>query len=92
MNNNFYEVYVKCSLETCIKRDPKGLYKKALSGEIKDMTGLQDPYEEPENPEIIVNTERQTLEECVNVILNRVLQTSNNRRHKLVRRTHKWVN
>jgi adenylylsulfate kinase len=78
INNNFYEVYVKCSLETCIKRDPKGLYKKALSGEIKDLTGLQDPYEEPENPEIIVDTERQTLEECANAILNGVLQTSNN--------------
>ena len=78
MNNNFYEVYVKCSLGTCIERDPKGLYKKALSGEIKDLTGLQDPYEEPENPEIIVDTERQSLEECVNVILNGVLQTSNN--------------
>ena len=78
MNNNFIEVYVKCSLETCIARDPKGLYKKALSGEIKDLTGLQDPYEEPENPEIIVDTEKQTLEECVNVILNRVLQTHTN--------------
>ena len=77
MNNNFYEVYVKCSLETCITRDPKGLYKKALSGEIKDLTGLQDPYEEPENPEIIVDTERQTVEECVNVILERVLQGHN---------------
>jgi adenylylsulfate kinase len=78
INNNFYEVHVKCSLETCMKRDPKGLYKKALSGEIKDLTGLQDPYEEPENPEVIVNTEEQTLEECVNVILNRVLQTYTN--------------
>jgi adenylylsulfate kinase len=68
---------VKCSLETCITRDPKGLYKKALSGEIKDLTGLQDPYEEPENPEIIVDTERQTVEECVNVILDRVLQGHN---------------
>src|SRR5919108_377126 len=77
VNNNFFEVYVKCSLETCIGRDPKGLYKKALSGEIKDLTGLQDPYEEPKNPELIVNTERQTLEECVNVILNGVLQTYN---------------
>jgi adenylylsulfate kinase len=73
INNNFYEVYVKCSLETCIKRDPKGLYKKALSGEIKDLTGLQDPYEEPENPEVIINTEERSLEECVNVILNRIL-------------------
>jgi adenylylsulfate kinase len=77
MNNNFYEVYVKCSLETCIRRDPKGLYKKALSGEIKDLTGLQDPYEEPDNPEIVVDTERQTVVECVNVILDRVLQEHN---------------
>jgi adenylylsulfate kinase len=78
MNNNFYEVYVKCSLEACIARDPKGLYKKALSGQIKDLTGLQDPYEEPENPEIIVDTEKQTLEECVNVIIYTVLKPDNN--------------
>jgi adenylylsulfate kinase len=78
MNNNFYEVYVKCSLETCIARDPKGLYKKALSGEIKDLTGLQDPYEEPENPEIIVDTEKQNLEECVNKIIYKVLKPNNN--------------
>jgi adenylylsulfate kinase len=77
-NNNFYEVYVKCSLETCVRRDPKGLYKKALSGEIKDLTGLQDPYEEPKNPEIIVDTERQTVEEDVNMILDRVLQMDSN--------------
>jgi adenylylsulfate kinase len=74
IDNNFYEVYVKCSLGACIRRDPKGLYKKALAGEIKDLTGLQDPYEEPENPELIVNTEGQTSEECVNVILKRALQ------------------
>jgi adenylylsulfate kinase len=78
MNNNFYEVYVKCSLEACIARDPKGLYKKALSGQIKDLTGLQDPYEEPENPEIIVDTEKQTVEECVNVIIYNVLKPNNN--------------
>ena len=60
INSNFYEVYVKCSLETCIKRDPKGLYKKALSSEVKDLTGLQDSYEEPENPEVIINSEEQT--------------------------------
>lgn len=79
MNNNFYEVYVKCSLETCINRDPKGLYKKAISGEIKDLTGLQDPYEEPENPEVIVNTEQYTLEESVNTILEGVFHTNSKR-------------
>lgn len=77
VNDNFYEVYVKCSLETCIKRDPKGLYKKALSGEIRDLTGLQDPYEEPERPEIIVNTERQTVDEDVDLILDRVIHIDN---------------
>jgi adenylylsulfate kinase len=78
VDNNFYEVYVKCSLGTCMRRDPKGLYKKALAGEIKDLSGLQDPYEEPENPEVIVNTEEQTSEECINVILKRVLQRYDN--------------
>jgi adenylylsulfate kinase len=78
VDNNFYEVYVKCSLGTCMRRDPKGLYKKALAGEIKDLSGLQDPYEEPENPEVIVDTEEQTSEECVNVLLKRVLQRYDN--------------
>jgi len=59
---NFVEVYVKCSIETCAKRDPKGLYKKALRGEIKDMTGLQDPYEEPLDPEVIADTEQESPE------------------------------
>ncbi|MEN2975136.1 MAG: adenylyl-sulfate kinase [Candidatus Caldarchaeales archaeon] len=68
----FVEVYVKCSLETCMKRDPKGLYGKALRNEIKDMTGLQDIYEEPLNPEIIVDTEKDSLEECVKKILDRL--------------------
>jgi adenylylsulfate kinase len=58
---SFIEIYVKCSLETCIKRDVKGLYRKALNGEIKDLTGLQDPYEEPLNPELTVNTEKQSV-------------------------------
>ena len=87
LNNNFYEVYVKCSLGTCIARDPKGLYKKALSGEIKDLTGLQDPYEEPEDPEVIVDTEKQTLEKCVNTILNEVLKSSNNMKMQITEET-----
>lgn len=56
----FVEVYLKCSIEECIKRDPKGLYKKALAGEIKDMTGIQDPYEEPLNPELTLDTEHRS--------------------------------
>ncbi len=71
---DFVEVYVKCSLETCIKRDPKGLYKRALAGEIKDMTGIQDPYEEPLNPEVVVDTERQSLEECVDTVYRKLVE------------------
>lgn len=65
----FIEVYVKCSLEACEVRDPKGLYKKARAGEIKNFTGIDAPYEEPENPEITVETDKQSLEESVEMIL-----------------------
>ena len=71
---DFVEVYVKCSLKTCIERDPKGLYKKALSGEIKDMTGIQDVYEEPQNPEIVVDSEKNSPEECAKRILNKLVE------------------
>ena len=63
MIGDFVEVYVKASLETCIQRDVKGLYKKALAGEIKQFTGVSDPYEPPENPEVICDTERETPQE-----------------------------
>ena len=69
---NFVEVYVKCPLETLISRDVKGLYKKALAGEIKEFTGVSDPYEEPLSPEIVVETNRETIEESVNKILTRL--------------------
>jgi len=62
---SFVEVFVRCPLEVCIKRDPKGLYKKALAGEIKDLTGLQDTYEDPLNPEIIVDTDKLSADESV---------------------------
>lgn len=58
----FVEVFVKASLETLISRDVKGLYKKALAGEIKQFTGVSDPYEEPFHPEIVVNTDSETVE------------------------------
>ncbi len=66
---NFVEVYVSCPLDVLIKRDPKGLYKKALAGEITNLTGLQDPYEAPLNPEITLDTSNQSVEESVNTIL-----------------------
>ena len=65
----FVEVFVKCSLEECIRRDPKGLYKKALAGEIKNFTGISDPYEEPENPEVVVDTEHYSAEENVSRVI-----------------------
>ena len=68
----FIEVYTKCSLEECIRRDPKGLYKKALSGEIKNFTGLDDPYEEPESPELVIDTERDSVEKNVSKILEKL--------------------
>ena len=71
---NFIEIYVKCSLNTCIERDVKGLYKKALDGEINDLTGLQDPYEEPLNPEIVVNTESETLDNIIDKIIRKLEQ------------------
>lgn len=65
----FLEVYVKADLETCIRRDPKGLYKKALSGEILDFSGISAPYEEPEHPDIVLDTMEFNLSECVEQVL-----------------------
>jgi len=65
---DFIEVWVKCSLDECIRRDPKGLYVKALAGEII-MTGLQDPYEEPINPDVVVETEYNSVAACVDKIM-----------------------
>ena len=69
---NFVEVFVKCSLETCIERDPKGLYAKAQRGEISHFTGISDPYEEPKNPEIIVETDQEQPDECLMKILSQL--------------------
>ena len=69
---NFMEVYVRCSVETCAIRDPKGLYKKASTGQITDLTGPQDLYEEPTNPDLVVDTEIMTVEECVTAIENKL--------------------
>ena len=67
---NFIEVYVECPLEALIERDPKGLYKKALAGEIKGFTGVDDPYEEPESPEIVVHTATESIDESTHVIID----------------------
>jgi adenylylsulfate kinase-like enzyme len=67
------EVYVQASLAECEKRDPKGLYAKARRGEIANMTGLQDPYEVPENPDIVLNTEGRSREECMKALTDWLL-------------------
>jgi len=67
---NYILVYVKCSLEECERRDVKGMYAKARSGEIKNFTGIDHPFEEPDNPDIIVETDNQTVEESTKIILD----------------------
>ena len=65
----FVEVHVDADVETCIERDPKGLYKKALKGEIKEFTGVSAPYEAPQNPELVVDTAKLTVEEGAQAVL-----------------------
>ena len=66
--NDFIEIYVKCDLNVCEERDVKGLYSKARAGEIKDFTGIDSPYEEPENPEFVIDTTENSIEESVDRI------------------------
>lgn len=70
LGKDFKEIYVKCSLEKCIERDVKGLYKKAINNEIPNFTGISAPYEEPENPYLIVDTEQYDLKTCTKQILD----------------------
>ena len=72
----FIEVYCKCALDVCESRDTKGLYKKAREGEIQNFTGISDPYEEPENPEVILFTDKETISECAEKIID-YLKTNN---------------
>ena len=69
-NDDFIEIYCKASLETCETRDVKGLYKRARAGEIKNYTGIDSPYEVPENPELTIDTDNQSLEGSVSTILS----------------------
>jgi len=69
---DFVEIYTRCPVEICIERDDKGMYKKAIAGEIKDFTGIDDPYEEPEGPELILDTDMMSVEECVQKVLDKL--------------------
>lgn len=68
----FVEVYCRCPLEVLVERDVKGLYKKALDGEIADFTGVSDPYEEPLKPEVIVDTDKESSEQSVEKIISKL--------------------
>src|SRR5690348_9749132 len=72
--DNFVEVYVKCPLDVCRQRDVKGLYKLVDEGKIKNFTGVDDPYEEPELPELVVETDKETVEESVDRILSKLVE------------------
>ncbi|MBD3234090.1 MAG: adenylyl-sulfate kinase [candidate division Zixibacteria bacterium] len=69
---NFIEVHVNCPLEICEQRDVKGLYKKARAGQIKLFTGIDDPYEAPDEPEVVIYTDRESPEDSANKIINKI--------------------
>lgn len=71
---NFVEIYTRCPLEVCIERDVKGMYARALRGEMKGFTGIDDPYEEPLNPDIVVDTDRRTLDECLDDVFEALVR------------------
>ena len=73
-NDNYYEVYVKTSLEECKRRDVKALYQKAARGEISNMTGISSPYQIPTNADIEIDTEHQNVHDSVKLILNQVIK------------------
>jgi adenylylsulfate kinase len=75
-SEDFIEVYVKCPMEVCRERDVKGLYSKALEGKIKNFTGIDSPYEEPEDPDIIIDTSLHSLEESSEMLFNHIKQKS----------------
>ena len=66
---DFFEIYCRCSLETCEQRDVKGIYRKARLGQVAHFTGITSPYEEPEYPNLVLDTDRQSLEECVDAVV-----------------------
>ena len=69
---NFVEIYAKCPVEVCMERDIKGMYQKAIRGEIKEFTGVSDPYEEPLHPEIVLETGKETLEQSVQKVITKL--------------------
>ena len=68
----FIEIYAKASLSTCEKRDPKGMYKKVRAGKIKEFTGISAPYEEPLNAEIVIDTDKESIESSTKIVINKL--------------------
>ena len=81
---NYYEIFINADLETCEKRDVKGLYKKARNGEIKNFTGIDSKYEKPNNPSLDVNTSQLSIEESIEIILKNVLPQLKNNYNDLI--------
>jgi adenylyl-sulfate kinase len=75
-HDRFFEVYVKCPLDTLVERDVKGLYRKALKGEISNFTGVSDPYEEPFNPDLVIESNRESPDQSLERLLQRLEQAS----------------
>jgi len=71
-HDRFFEVFVRCTLDKLVERDVKGLYKKALAGEIKSFTGVSDPYEEPVNPELIFDSSTETIDQSMGKLIRRL--------------------
>ena len=63
------EIYVKCPVEVCVQRDSRGMYKKALAGEIQNFTGVSDPYEEPLNPEVLIESDKEPMAESMTKVI-----------------------
>ena len=83
--DEFIEVFIDTPLEVCEQRDPKGLYKKARDGAIKNFTGISSPYEAPEEPQIHIKTDEHSIEECVDIVINYLIKFG------YVKETHDYV-
>ena len=87
-DGEFIEVFVKCTLQECERRDPKGIYKRAKAGEIKEFTGISAPYEEPENPEIILKTDTMSIEECTKMLFDYLVKNEYIQAHRYTNETN----
>jgi adenylylsulfate kinase len=74
IGDKYFEVFVNCPIEVCESRDVKGLYKKARAGEIKNFTGIDSPFETPQNPDLEIRTDKNSIEDCHNQLLVNIIQ------------------